>query len=102
MIIYNVTINIEDDVQNEWVEWMNKTHIPQVMATGMFTEFRFSKLLTRQPDETGTTYVIQYLANNMTDYDTYQAEYAAKLQQETQQKYAGKFVAFRSLMEVVK
>ncbi|MES2688983.1 MAG: DUF4286 family protein [Bacteroidota bacterium] len=101
MIIYNVTINIEDDAHHQWVDWMKATHIPQVMAIGLFTEYRFSKLLTRQPDETGTTYVIQYLCSNMKDYDLYQAEHAPALQQETQKHFGGKFVAFRTIMESV-
>jgi hypothetical protein len=99
MIIYNVTLNIEDDAHDAWLSWMKETHIPQVMATGMFTEYTFSKLLNRQEDETGTTYVIQYVARTMADYEKYQAEYAPALQAETRKYFDGKFVAFRTLME---
>ncbi len=101
MIIYNVTINIEDDAHDAWLSWMKETHIPQVMQTGMFVDYSFSKLLDRQDDETGTTYVIQYLANTMADYETYQAEYAPGLQAETRKYFDGKFVAFRTLIERV-
>jgi hypothetical protein len=101
MIIYNVTINIEDNAHDVWLAWMKDTHIPQVMATGLFVDYSFSKLLDRQEDETGTTYVIQYLANTMADYETYQAECAPALQAETRKYFEGKFVAFRTLMERV-
>lgn len=101
MILYNVTVNIEDDAHDEWVEWMQTVHIPDVMRTGMFVDFSFSKLLTRQHDETGTTYVIQYLAESMTHYEKYRDEFAAALQEETRKKFEGKFVAFRTLMEKV-
>src|SRR5262245_53798536 len=101
MIIYNVTINIEDDVRDTWVKWMKDVHIPDVMSTGMFTEFRFSRLLSRQADETGTTYVIQYLAETMEHYEQYQANHAPRLQQESRKHFEGKFVAFRTLMEKV-
>jgi hypothetical protein len=101
MIIYNVTLNIEDDAHDAWLVWMKETHIPQVMETGLFVEFSFSKLLSRQEDETGTTYVIQYLAKNMSDYERYQAEFAPALQAETRKYFDGKFVAFRTLMESV-
>lgn len=101
MIIYNVTINIEDDVNTQWVTWMKETHIPQVMNTGLFLDYTFNRLLTRQHDETGTTYVIQYTAKNMADYDTYQERHAPALQQETRKLFDGKFVAFRTLMETV-
>lgn len=99
MIVYNVTLNIEDDAHDAWLKWMKETHIPMVMETGMFVEFSFAKLLSRQEDETGTTYVIQYLANSMADYEKYQAEFAPALQAETRKLFEGKFVAFRTLME---
>lgn len=101
MIIYNVTINVEDDVCETWVTWMKETHIPQVMATGFFTSFSFNKLLSRQEDETGTTFVIQYTAPSMDDYEAYQANHAPALQAETKRLFEGKFVAFRTLMEKV-
>ena len=36
MIIYNVTINIEEAATAEWLAWMQETHIPDVIATGKF------------------------------------------------------------------
>lgn len=88
-------------MHDQWVNWMKNTHIPEVMRTGLFTAYSFNKLLSRQHDETGTTYVIQYTANNIGDYETYQANHAPALQAETQRLYEGKFVAFRTLMEQV-
>lgn len=101
MVIYNVTINVEDDVHDAWFQWMKNVHIPEVMQTGLFLDHNFSKLLTRQDDETGSTYVIQYLCENMELYEKYQEEFAPALQAETQKKFGGKFVAFRTLMKKV-
>ncbi len=101
MIIYNVTINIEDDAATAWLTWMKETHIPDVMSTGLILDYNFSKLLSRQEDETGETYVIQYLCESMAHYEKYQSEFAPALQAETQKCFGGKFVAFRTLMEKV-
>jgi hypothetical protein len=101
MIIYNVTINVEDDAHDAWLPWMKQTHIPDVMRTGLIIEYTMSKLLTQQEDETGTTYVIQYLFENMEKYETYKDEFAPALQADTNKHFGGKFVAFRSLMERV-
>ncbi|MBP9688841.1 MAG: DUF4286 family protein [Bacteroidia bacterium] len=101
MIIYNVTINIENDVCEKWLSWMQQTHIPEVMKTGYFTHFSFNKLLSRQEDETGETYVVQYTAPSMLHYEQYQALCAPALQAETKRLFEGKFVAFRTLMETV-
>jgi len=36
MIMYNVTVMVEESLSNDWLDWMNQTHIPDVMATGFF------------------------------------------------------------------
>ncbi|MEO8448027.1 MAG: DUF4286 family protein, partial [bacterium] len=28
MILYNVTVNVDDSVHDEWLEWMKTIHIP--------------------------------------------------------------------------
>lgn len=101
MIIYSVTVNIEDDVHDEWKEWMRNIHIPDVMDTGIFSEHLMSRVISHNPEETGTTYNIQYHCESMKKLHEYQAHYAPKLQEEHSKKYEGKFVAFRTLLEKV-
>lgn len=101
MIIYSVTINIEDDVHEEWLYWMREVHIPEVISTGLMHGYRMLRLLTRQPDETGVTYNIQYTLQSLEDYERYQAEFAPALQQKTAAKFPGKFVAWRTLLEEI-
>lgn len=101
MILYNVTVNVEEDIHEEWLQWMQEVHIPDVMATGLFAENRIFKILSKYPEETGVTYSIQYLAQTLDDYDTYQREHAPRLQQEHTSRYEGKFVAFRTILEQV-
>jgi hypothetical protein len=40
MILYNVTVKIEADAQEDWLQWMKSTHIPDVMDTGLFLGYR--------------------------------------------------------------
>lgn len=99
MIIYNVTVNIDNDVHDEWLKWMKDKHIPDVMATGYFLENKMCKVLVAE--EQGTTYSIQYTCANMKDYEEYRDKEAPRLQNDVKQKYEGKFVAFRTLLEIV-
>lgn len=99
MIIYNVTVNIENDVQEEWLKWMKEKHIPDVMATGYFLENKICKVLV--DEEQGVTYSVQYTAANMDDLKEYQRLHSARLQKEHADKFANKFVAFRTLLEIV-
>lgn len=101
MIIYNVTINVENDIHEEWLNWMKNVHIPDVMNTGFFTAHKMCKVLTQQEGETGNTYAIQYSCNSMKELDEYLEKKAPELQMEHTNRYRDKFVAFRTLLEVV-
>jgi hypothetical protein len=99
VIIYNVTINVNDSIHLEWLQWMKKEHIPDMLKTGLFTGFRMSRLL--EVDDDGVTYSIQYYVRNMNEYNIYKKEYAAKFQQDALNKFKEGFSAFRTIMEVV-
>lgn len=99
MIIYNVTINIENEVHDEWLKWMREIHIPDVMQTGCFIENKLCRVLVEE--ESGTTYSFQYTCKTMDDYLNYKQLHAARLQKDVSEKFANKFVAFRTLLEVI-
>ncbi len=100
-ILYNVTIIIDHSVHEEWLQWMRTEHIPAVMATNHFLEYKMSRILEEHQNADGVTYAIQYLSPNIETYTNYQQLHAPRLQQETLAKYNGKFAAFRTCMEVV-
>ena len=99
MILYNVTINIDEDIHESWLNWMKKNHLPDVLKTGLFIESKICRI--HAEEEGGKSYSIQYLLKNWEDYNKYFDEFAAGLQKEHTQKYHGKFVAFRTVLEVV-
>jgi len=101
MIIYNVTINLDHSIHQEWLKWMKEKHLNDVMKTGMFTSYKFLKLLTKQSDEEGETYAIQYFAENLEKYNQYQSEFAPALQKEGRDLFGDKFHAFRTLLEEI-
>mgnify|MGYP000058834913 FL=1 len=100
MIIYNVTVNIEESVEQEWLQWMKDTHIPDVMKTGMFLSSKMTLVLVEE-QMGGKTYSIQYTCKNKETLDEYEQNYAPALQKDHNDKYQGKFVAFRTLLEVI-
>ena len=59
MIIYNVTINIEESIHDDWLLWMTNTHIPEVMKSKMSKVIVIEQL-------SGITYSIQYSCENKT------------------------------------
>ena len=99
MIIYNVTINIAESIHNEWLIWI-KEHIPQVLATGKFTEAKLTKVLVEE-EMGGTTYSVQYRAKSRKDLDDYYQQDAERLRQDGLKRFADKMLAFRTELEVI-
>ena len=100
MFIYNVTTKVDPSVHEIWVQWMKKTHIPEIMLFGCFTEFQFVQLL-EQDDSDGPTYAVQYRAESKAAYNLYLEKYATKLRNDVFAVWGNKVISFRSLMQVV-
>lgn len=96
MYIYNVTVNVEEEVQQEWLRWMKETHIPDVMNTGLFQSSHLLEVMVEEAQ--GVTYSVQYRVKDMETLRLYQEVYAPKLQREHQSKFSDKAVAFRTIL----
>ncbi len=99
MYIYNVTVNIEESVRDEWLNWM-EDHIPDVLATGKFISAKMTEVLVEE-EMGGVTYSIQYTAKTREDLDNYYKYDAPKLQSDGMKRFADKMVAFRTELKVI-
>jgi len=100
MYIYNVTINIEESIHDEWLNWLQTKHIPDVLATKKFSKAKLTKVLVTEPMG-GITYSIQYTTKDKATLQKYYQEDAERLRQESNKLFKGKFVAFRTELEVI-
>ena len=82
MFIYNVTIKVHDSIKEEWLSWLQKEHIPEVIQTGCFTEALVLRLLETDDTE-GPTYAVQYKADSKALYNRYIEKYAGLMRQKS-------------------
>lgn len=97
MILYNITVAVDQSIHSDWVQWMQEQHLPDVMATGKFLDWKMYRVLLEKDD--GITYSIQFFAKSMADLQAYQAQFAQKLQKEVLDRYGDQFGAFRTVLE---
>lgn len=100
MILYNITFTVNNEIEEDFVNWMKETHIPDIFATGLFIEHKFFRLLN-SPDDHVTNYCVQFFAENTKKLIEYEGRFAHALRYETQARYGEKALAFRTLMESV-
>ncbi|WP_291865571.1 DUF4286 family protein [Maribacter sp.] len=100
MYIYNVTINVEESVADSWLIWMKENHIPEMLATGKFSKALMTKVLVEE-EMGGKTYSVQYTTDSKETLEKYYEEDADRMRSDGAKRYAGKFVAFRTELEIL-
>ncbi|MEO7982995.1 MAG: DUF4286 family protein [Bacteroidota bacterium] len=100
MIIYNVTVNVDHSIATAWLLWLQQEHIPDITGTGCFTHATVLRLLDVEDDE-GVTYAVQYHTDNKARYEQYMKYFADTMRKKATEKWGSKFIAFRSVMELV-
>lgn len=100
MIIYNVTIKVQDEIKEDWLHWLKEEHIPDMINTGCFNKATVLQLLDID-DAEGPTYAIQYHTESKAMVNRYLENHAAGLRQRSFDRWGDKFIAFRSVMRVV-
>ncbi|RYG38583.1 MAG: DUF4286 family protein [Chitinophagaceae bacterium] len=100
MIIYNVTINIDESVHEQWLSWMQHKHIADVLATGKFLSARLVKVMVEE-SMGGKTYSVQYTAENHDILNRYYQEDAPQLREEGMRLFGDKMLTFRTELELI-
>ncbi|MDN3675268.1 DUF4286 family protein [Flavobacterium branchiarum] len=100
MIIYNITTNIHESVHDQWLNWMQQKHIPEVLATGKFSSARIVKVLVDE-EMGGITYSVQYVTDSKETLDKYYLEDELDFSQEALRLFGDKMLSFRTELEFI-
>ncbi len=100
MIIYNVTINIQEEIHDQWLLWMNNEHIPEVMATGKFLSARLVRVHVDQPMDT-IAFAAQYVCKDQQTLERYYNENAPEMRRKGLELWGEKALYFRTELEVL-
>ena len=97
MILYNITYNIDKDIETDWIDWMKAVYIPKIMNTGYFSSVRFFRLLNIE--EEGSTYSVQLMASTIELIQKFLDKSAHSLAEEHNHRYKNKHVAFQTVLQ---
>ena len=99
MIIYNITVSIEENITRDWLNWMKSEHIPEVMACGLFIKAQINRIISEE--DSHNTFSIAYVCMSMKELRQYQIEFSTELQAKHTARYGDKAVAFRTILEII-
>ncbi len=100
MILYNVTIKIDNDIENEWLDWVKDNYIQRTLNTGLFYDYKLLRLLNVNDDD-GITYAVQFFAKSLSLAENFLNNHAQEITNEHRLKFQNRHVAFMTLLESV-
>jgi hypothetical protein len=100
MLLYNITVGIDKEVELEWKAWVLEFYIAAAMRTGLFTDFKFYKVLTHD-DEMSVSYSIQLYSETIDNVVIYLEKFAPLIVEEQRTRFLNKHVVFNTLLEEV-
>lgn len=100
MFIYNVTMNIAEDRHEQWMDWMQKKHIKDVINTGCFTSARLVKVLVTE-EMGGYTYSVQFFTTSKELLQQFKSQHEDQLQYEGIRLFGDQLLFFKTDLEII-
>ena len=98
-MIYSVTITLDPAIEAEWLDWMQRVHVPDVLRTGCFLDCGTYRVVGSDAAE--PAYVMQYHCRSLAEYERYRDTFAPALQKDHTDRFAGRFRGSRQVLEQV-
>ena len=99
MYIYNITTNVANEIQKEWLAWMHETFIPAMLNTKKFNKAIMTEVQIEE-DMGGVTYSTQYFTESKEMLMQFEKEDQAALYK-THAKFQGQYVDFSTELKVI-
>lgn len=93
-VIYEITATVQASLGAEYEQFMRDEHIPDLLATGLFTE---AELLS----DGKSTFRIMYVSNSRADLDRYLTEFAPSMRQRSLDRFPAGVEISRAKWNVV-
>ena len=98
-VYYMVWFRVDEGTEDEWNQWMDKVHIPDILAAEGFISAR---KFCVQRDSAGLSfnYVTMYEIESLEAFERYNtSDYAERMREEHSSRYAHFVMAARTVLE---
>ncbi len=100
MLLYNTTFHVEDEVEKNFLIWLNEVYIKEVEENGTLHSPRLCKILSHHDE--GVCYSLQWEVETSAALHRWHLEQGARLNQQLLLIFKDKVVGIPTLMEVVR
>lgn len=101
MYTYSLTISLDPEVEQQWLDYMKAEHIPALKACGYFDEIAVHQIVEPEPEDKSVTYNIQLVIGTMEHLRLYMQKEAPRIHGNHDKTFEKKFHAMDALLKNV-
>lgn len=100
MLLYNTTYHVEEEVEENFLIWLNEVYIAEVEKEGILRNPRLSRILSHQ--DNGSCYSLQWEVENSADLHRWHLKKGMELNEQLLKTFQDKVVGLPTLMEIIR
>lgn len=100
MIIFNTTFHVEENVCDDYINFIKEVYIIRAVSSGFMHEPRFARIHA-QHEESGSSYSLQFKVKNVDTLNHWYAIEGEALQKEITDRFGNKALGFVTLLEEI-
>ncbi len=100
MVVFNITLNIDEQVENDFIHFVKESWMPLLLNEAIFSEARICKVLVEE-EMGGSTYSLQITASSLEDLTHFEENKFPIIYQVLHEKFINKFVVFTTKMQLI-
>jgi len=100
MLIFNTTFHTDNDVHDEYLNYMRQVYIPQSLDSGFLLEPRLARIHA-QHEQSGISYSLQFKVKNIDTLNFWLSNGGNNLHEKMVIKFGNKVAGFVTVMEEI-
>lgn len=100
MLLYNTTYHVEEEIEKNFLIWLNEVYIAEVEKEGILRNPRLCRILSHQ--DGGSCYSLQWEVENSADLHRWHLKKGMELNEQLLKIFRDKVVGIPTLMEIIR
>lgn len=100
MIVFNTTFHVEEEVHEDFIEYMLQHFIPMSTKSGLLTSPRLSRVFGKEEDE-GLSFAMEFQVADVATLEQWNKQESGDIYAPLLMKFKEKMVGFSTVMQTI-
>lgn len=101
MIVFNTTFHVEEEIHEEFVEYMLQHFIPMSTKSGLLTSPRLSRVFGKEEEEAGHSFAMEFQTADLIALEQWNKEESGRVYAPLLERFKEKMVGFSTVMQTI-